>query len=186
MKLSLALKETTKNPHQQLEKIVIHKLKGIKATSDYIAILNFFYGFIRPLEEKIARVMDESLLPDYGQRRKSDTLLADLDYLQSDLERPVTSNLPEITNTYQAIGALYVLEGSTLGGEIISKMLSDKLRLDTRDGLSYFVAYGDNNRSMWQKFQQMLDDILDAKAQAEVLKAAEQTFIKFKNWLEHE
>ena len=183
MKLSLALKQRTKFPHQQLEKILLSKLKSISAVSDYVDILNSFYGYIKPLETFISTNIDNNLLPDYNKRRKSDALQEDLRCFDSRLGSSLCHDLPTVNNTYQALGALYVLEGSTLGGQIISRMIAQKLQLQNFDGLAFFKSYGDETLKMWDTFKQVLDEEVLQEDQHAVIETAEQTFIKFKNWL---
>lgn len=183
MKLSQVLKEKTEIAHHQLEKILIGKLKSISSINDYITILCGFHGYIKPLEQQIARNIDTVLLPDYSERRKSEALSADLEQLNSTLNTSFSSDLPAIDNKYEALGALYVLEGSTLGGQIISRMITQKLQLDENQGLSFFQSYGEQTAAMWERFKAVLDERIPVEHSEAVVNAAEQTFIKFKNWL---
>jgi len=61
--------------------------------------------------------------------------------------------LPEIKNTAQAFGALYVIEGSTLGGQIIKKMVQKQLCMEGNNGLSFFDGYREATSDMWQVFK---------------------------------
>lgn len=185
MNLSLVLKQKTEVSHQQLEKILINKLKSISSVADYVEILKAFYSYINPLENSINHHIDKSIIPDYSKRRKSEPLKSDLAYFNSTPESPV-SDIPPIQNTYQAIGALYVLEGSTLGGQIISKMISQKLQLPDLRGLSFFKSYGEETLSMWNTFKNTLNKQIAPEEHDSVVQTAEQTFIKFKNSLLHE
>ncbi|MGX5688698.1 biliverdin-producing heme oxygenase [Arcticibacter tournemirensis] len=180
--LSALLKDQTRQPHQSLEKLLIGRLKDIRSKADYGSVLRLFYGFIAPLERKISRINIESILSDCFERRKALSLLNDMEVLQSgtyELEQCYL--LPDIRNTSDALGALYVLEGSTLGGQLISKMIKGRLEVpDTT--LTYFNSYGDNTPVMWSRFRQVLDNTpaIDHK---EVIKSATDTFETFKNWI---
>ncbi|WP_207535484.1 biliverdin-producing heme oxygenase [Desertivirga arenae] len=184
MNLSLVLKDKTDISHQQLEKLLVGKLKSIAVEADYIEILKKFYGYIKPLEERISKNLDINKVPDYPERRKSDALELDLQYFNTTSDVSLCDDLPVVTNTYEAIGALYVLEGSTLGGTIISKMVSAKLGLSASEGLSFFYSYGSETMKMWEQFKIALNTRVAEEDWNMVIIGADETFIKFRNWLE--
>lgn len=62
---------------------------------------------------------------------------------------------PEIGSLGQALGWLYVLEGSTLGGKTIHRALETR-RLDAR-GLSFLNPYGEAAGERWRAFVAELD-----------------------------
>ena len=89
-----------------------------------------------------------------------------------------------------AWGALYVVEGSTLGGQHILRTLetSDMARrsaLKVEGGLSYFHGYGRATGEMWRQFLLALGgaDAADASARAEIIDGAESTFALFERIL---
>src|SRR5690606_25688073 len=93
-------------------------------------------------------------------------------------------DLPEIINHYQALGALYVIEGSTLGGQIICKMLAQQLDRTDFSQMSFFGGYGDQTENMWQKFKQSLDQPVYIPGHDTIIEAANQTFMKFGKWFD--
>ena len=187
MSLSIRLKEHTLASHQQLEKIVIKALKAIESPAGYLKLLKEFYGFIGPLEKVIDQSIDQDSVPDYAERRKAGLLLNDILALEGACGSfAAAPELPEIGDAYQALGALYVLEGSTLGGKIIARMLRGKLNLDeSQDGLSYFTSYGEDAEIMWGRFKEALNRQTDDESlQRRIIEAADDTFRKFKSWIE--
>ncbi|HEY0899580.1 MAG TPA: biliverdin-producing heme oxygenase [Sphingobacteriaceae bacterium] len=184
--LSAQLKAYTGKAHASLEKKIIQKLKTISSSGDYYRILSLFYGYYYELEKLITAYLDTDILPDYDQRRKSAAIVQDIESLfQSTDSLPVCTELPQISTGLQALGALYVLEGSTLGGQVISKMITDRIDLPGY-GLSFFESYGTNTYQMWGLFVQKLNELqLNAEERQELLDAANNTFIKFENWVEH-
>lgn len=74
----------------------------------------------------------------------------------------------------EALGALYVMEGSTLGGKVIGKALR-RLPNWPISAPSYFDPYGSATGSMWSAFQDYLDSALEADADA-VIVGAQRTF----------
>jgi heme oxygenase len=58
------------------------------------------------------------------------------------------SPFPEPADTHEALGLLYVIEGSTLGGRLILKALARKGIIDP--SLSFLDPYGNDSARMWR------------------------------------
>lgn len=183
--LSERLKQQTKSNHQQLEKVLVSKLRAMRSTDDYAGVLKLFYGYFGGLEGEINKVIDTSLLPDSAERRKTQSLADDLEFLGASVpEKADGDALPVLNSHLQALGALYVIEGSTLGGKIISQMVQKQLGL-TDGGVSFFTSYGDRTEQMWENFKNALDyQAVNPEQEAVVITAANQTFLKFGEWFE--
>ncbi|ANM11863.1 MULTISPECIES: biliverdin-producing heme oxygenase [unclassified Rhizobium] len=65
------------------------------------------------------------LLPDWPERRRTQLLLADIGELGDPLPQPLPP--PALRNDAALWGALYVLEGSKLGGALLAKSVPDHL-----------------------------------------------------------
>jgi heme oxygenase (biliverdin-IX-beta and delta-forming) len=176
------LKEQTLTYHQQLEKKLVSQIKGLATKEDYLQLLQLFYGYFGGLEDRINLFIDQNILPDHAQRRKTGAIADDILAMGGEpMLKAGNDALPEINNAEQALGALYVIEGSTLGGSIISKMISGKLGLTT--GLSFFNSYGENTHQMWDAFKAILNK-KSAETEPVITAAANSTFLKFKTWIE--
>ncbi len=185
--LSEQLKLDTQANHQQLEKVLIGQMRSILTTEAYIKLLNLFYAYFGALEDKIDQHLGKTQLDDYSKRRKSNCLLNDITDLGGHTPQKVNDfHLPEIKNHLQAFGALYVIEGSTLGGKIIAKIIAKQLNLiNDNSGLSFFFGYGDETEKMWEDFKEVLNRQPQTQADAALLiNAADDTFVKFKLWIE--
>lgn len=184
--LSEKIKENTKTNHQSLEKKLIVRIRSIKNEKEYTNLLALFYSYFGGLELAINKHLDFSHLPDYSRRRKTSALANDLTQLGVPLpELASISDLPEISNHYQALGALYVIEGSTLGGRVICKMLSQQMNSTEVSPVSFFNGYGDQTASMWQMFKQSMDQPVYALKHDMIMETANQTFIKFGDWFDN-
>lgn len=184
--LSAELKETTKIIHQLLEKKLVVQLKSVGDKEDYIKVLHLFYSFFAALEVLVSKHLDLYFLPDYAQRRKTKALANDLKFFGI-IPLPALADkifLPEIKNHLQALGVLYVMEGSTLGGKIISKMMSRQSGISGMYGLSFFNGYEDQTERMWLTFKQAIDQHIIQDEKAIVIQSANDTFIKFSNWFD--
>jgi heme oxygenase len=177
--LSEQLKENTKTNHQLLEVKLVTCIKATKTIADYIKLLQLFHSYFGGLEQLINQHFDTIHLPDYALRRKTIALANDLTQMHAPLQVLAAGDeLPRISGHFQALGALYVIEGSTLGGSIISKMMVKALPGDDL-GLSFFNSYGEDTIRMWQVFKQSLDNEFNKTDQDEVIRSANDTFLKF-------
>ena len=192
MTLPEKLKLETSALHTQLEtNTLLQKLTsdGI-SKGEYKIILEKFFGFFYPLEEKLTSFAAEitPFLPDFAERRKSDWLLRDLSEISDPVKQQeikFCNDLPEVNNSADAFGCLYVLEGSTLGGRFISKSLNTSLNLTANTGASYFNGYADKTGSKWKTFREALQNFSEQnKSKNDLITfSANNTFLKLNNWL---
>lgn len=179
-----ALKEATKTSHADLEKMMIGRIRSTRTRSDYVRLLELFYGFFKPVEEKIEAHIDRGYITDYDTRRKSDAILSDIGGSQEIADIRLCQDLPLIDGTPASLGAMYVLEGSTLGGKFISKMLSDNMGDQSPSTFSFFNSYGEFIQPKWAAFKEKLNNYAAGQSQEEqIIKAANDTFVKFKHWI---
>jgi heme oxygenase len=179
------LKEATLANHQQTEKQLILRMKAMRSLDQYIALLQMFYGYFGGLEQQINKFVDAQNLPDHNQRRKTESIATDIQNLGATIP-PLAQRgeLPEIDNLKKAIGALYVIEGSTLGGKIIAGMMRQHFTFQGDEGLSFFCGYGDDTDKMWTSFKNELNAIASTtQGRTEITKAADQTFEMFGEWI---
>ena len=155
----------------------VEKLKKVNSLDDYINILTTFYGYFAPVESKIEKYITPHQLPDIHSRKRSLFILSDLEKLGHLEPLNTTESLPRIDNDLQAAGALYVLEGSTLGGQHIARMLSAKPALRQReDIMSFFKGYEEQNDEMWQNFKEYLNTEITGEDVEMVVQSAIETF----------
>lgn len=180
------IKKATLQNHQQTEKVLISKLRNMRSKQDYVDLLSLFYGYFGGLEKHIERYINASNLANYEERRKTSAIADDIHALGGVIPALATDDeLPDIDNYLKAFGALYVIEGSTLGGKIISKMVQEYLPVENGKGLSFFNSYGEQTDQMWASFKAILNDVaMTPQDEAIITGAANQTFVKFKIWLE--
>lgn len=172
--------------HQEVEKSIIGLIKNSSSVADYIRLLHIFYGFFSALENQIQPFIGPDLLPDISFRRKSDLLKADIISLGAKYSEDLSHvSLPEIDNPMKAFGALYVMEGSTLGGVHIAAMLEKKLEIP-QHSLRFFRGYGSQTASMWENFRTVLNGLPENEQHVcEIMTAADQTFNKFSEWISY-
>jgi heme oxygenase (biliverdin-IX-beta and delta-forming) len=181
--LSSVMKEQTEDAHQALEKVVVKKIKAIRSKEEYEQLLNKFYGFHFPLEQWFDKYLDNEIVPLYTKRRRAEQILKDLAVMGHD--NPViqlASELPTINSLAKALGAFYVMEGSTQGGTIVADMLIRHAE-QSKETTSFFYGYGDD-KSMWASFKEKIDTYSsDSAFSDEMVNAANETFEKFREWM---
>lgn len=184
--LSEQLKQFTRPNHQQLEKMLVTQLRSINTQKEYVKLLQLFYSYFGALEDKINQYIGPDKLADYFQRRKTESIASDIKKLGGTIhEKAKDQDLPKIEGHLQAFGALYVIEGSTLGGKIISQMMAKQLNIENTTGMSFFNGYGNDTELMWASFKESLNNQFQNQLDIDVIiSAADDTFLKFKLWIE--
>ena len=126
------LREETSRNHSAIESQMPVRDPSMSRET-YCQLLTRFWGYYAPLEG-LLRAEIEIYWPDQeyicSERAKVPHLEKDLQALGESrelLER--CTNLPQLKTPDQVLGCLYVIEGATLGGKIISKHLLANLGL---------------------------------------------------------
>lgn len=181
------LRHNTQAAHQALEATPYATALMSEAVTrqDYLHYLTMMYGFVKPIEA--AAYTASHLLPDVAERTK--THLLEKDMLQLGLSQQAIDHLPQadLSNTYLSDaalwGAMYVMEGSSLGGNVLYKHLHKKLDVDAATDAGYFTAYGAATGSRWKTFlQHFTNNAVTNNTEAAIIDAANQTFQKIRQW----
>ena len=150
-------------------------------TPAFERLMQAYYGFYQPLEQALlasgAVPDDFNLLP----RLKADTLRADLRALGATADDlPLCEDLPVIDSSAASLGVLYVLEGATLGGQILRREIAARLNLDADNGAAFLDVYGAATGRRWREFIEYLSNRpMAASERAAVVSAAQTTFSCF-------
>lgn len=176
MTLAERLRSETRDLHDRIESTVRVGGEGF-TRDDYVAFLASTYGFVAPCEVALRRLELRSLIPDPSTRFKAERLAEDLAACGVPTEAvPRCTDLPPLDTPPEALGYLYVLEGSSLGSQIVVRQVRD--RLAGVVPLAYLTGYGGRTGTMWQSFKRVLD-AWGAAAPAEqdrVIASARATF----------
>lgn len=158
--------------------------------STYRTILIGYFHLYREMEMQIKQFTEHHPVPfDYSARTKLAWLEADLNFLNGSSRVEFISSacpieFPAIQSIGQLIGVLYPIEGSTLGGQVISRHLKQNHGLTAQQGARFFNGYGTHTPALWEDFCQFAETI---KSDAEQYRSAEAatllTFMKFEETL---
>jgi heme oxygenase (biliverdin-IX-beta and delta-forming) len=186
--ISKLLRQHTAALHDRVERSV-DLPRRCRSLGAYRGLLGRLLGLYAPLERELARVDWTGLAIDLGPRKKAALLVADLRALElppAELAAlPVCAGLPGLPSAAAALGCLYVLEGATLGGQLITREIHRTLGISAATGGSFHAAYGARTGAMWRSFRAVADEHCgeDPAKVAHALAAAAATFETFASWL---
>lgn len=178
------LRAETRVEHERLETKVDIPSR-LASREAYAALVSRFYGYYVAFEPTLLAGLPAELGLDPARRRHLPKLKRDLQALDILAEGlPVTDDLPKLPHPAEAIGALYVIEGSTLGGQIISRMLRDSLGICPECGGAFFSGYGEENGAMWRAFCEAVEAWAKEHGDVEkMVMGARKTFGAMEAWL---
>ncbi|GEP12082.1 biliverdin-producing heme oxygenase [Methylobacterium gnaphalii] len=177
--LHARLRAATADAHQALEDEL--QWEARTATLDgYCSLLALMRGFHAGFEPAIGRALNDEAF--FAPRRRLHSLDADLTCLGLDPAAiaalsaitPIT-----LTSPASAYGALYVLEGSTLGGQVIGRSIIERHGPAVEAACSYYRGHGRDTGRMWNAFRARLD----AMDGDEALEAGIATFDALRLWV---
>lgn len=169
MSARAALRDATSQAHRQVD----------EAFSRFdLTDLDGYRGFLQaqaagflPVEAALDAAGAVDLLPDWPARRRGDLLRADLAALDVTLPEPFAPP-PIVSAKASMLGAIYVLEGSRLGGALLKRAVPDAFPrrfLDARQ-----------DAGSWRKLLKSLDEFLIRQDDLDAaIIAAEEVFARF-------
>ena len=184
--LSTGLKIHTKVNHQKLEKKIIAAINAIDNTQGYADLLILFASYFGAVEKLVDVSINLSCVPDYMKRRKVSALKADMDFLNTPLSSHATPILlPDIENNLQCLGAMYVMEGSKLGGKVISKHIQQTLAFSESCGAKFVSNYGVNTVALWKIFLSKFSEyVVENDCEEEAIRGANGAFTSIYDYFE--
>jgi heme oxygenase (biliverdin-IX-beta and delta-forming) len=173
----------TRELHERAEALI--DLPTLCTVERYRTLLSRLLGFHGPLERRLAHVDLRPVGLDLDARLKAHLLEDDLRCLGVEPGQvPACDDLPALPALPEALGCLYVLEGSTLGGQVISRHLRETMGIVPGGGGSFFASKGRDVGALWRAFCRALE--AGCPGEPEAVRAAEsaaRTFSSFNGWL---
>lgn len=156
------LRAQTAPQHQQLESR-LNILESVQSRGDLLRHLQRFYHWIQPVEELITPSANQ--LPiEWKKRSRAKALAADIEFLGGSQSPPSVNdqlNVPPLSEA-ATLGILYVLEGSTLGGQVITGKFKDRFGLSADAGLRFYGGRGRDTAVYWREFLAVLEDFFNS------------------------
>jgi heme oxygenase len=180
------LKEQTSTLHNQVEKAAFAKqiMDGSLTLAQYQHLIIKNYQLHKMVESQIARQLtpEEQGKLQFEKRQKLHLLAKDLEGLGLDPTALLVQDDNDfaIQNIYEAIGAMYILEGSTLGGAVIQRHLAKNPAIGGEVAFHYYGCYGKETGEMWKQFAMFATmAVVTPETQEMVLQKAIETFSLF-------
>jgi heme oxygenase len=177
------LKLETAAEHAAVERATGVMQPGL-TLAEYALYLERTLGFYLPVEETLRRMAVWSALGLAAEERvKSMFLTRDLSLLGRESARDVVCDSPpQLAGLPEAVGCAYVLEGSTLGGRVISRHVQRRFGPAVPRG--FLECYGARTGESWQEFRAALQRFADTReVENRVIGGARETFRAFTRWL---
>jgi len=178
------LRTQTSDKHKELESsmFVNEIMNSSLSIGDYKKLLIVNYIIHYKLEKKLADMLDAGIFKklEMHNRFKLAALEKDLDYWAID-----PASLPDLdfdlfvpkNNNAEVLGALYVLEGATLGGNVIRKQILKSPDFTHHEGgLNYYGIYAEELGSKWKTFVTVLNETVTEADYGLCINSANRTF----------
>lgn len=175
--LSQRLKTETAVQHERMHELMA-QADPFANREGYARFVAAQYLFQRDVEHLFADPAVKAAVPDLEVRGREAASLADL----ADLGAPVVVEdawASEGVRMPEALGWLYVSEGSTLGAAFLFKEAKAKLGLSETFGARNLAAYPEGRAIVWRRFVAALDALNDPQAQDAVIAGAHAAYERF-------
>ncbi len=174
------LREKTADYHNKLEETALSQvILSEKVTMEaYIDYLKTMYAYTKPLEETFFPLMKD-VFSNLDLRERSHLLEKDLFKLgvsATELDEADFAPIDMTASPEEMAGAIYVMEGSSLGGRVIFKHIHKTLGLEADTGGAYFYGHGGETGKFWTSFMDELWDFASQHSQQEIFQGAVNTF----------
>ncbi|SDG12530.1 biliverdin-producing heme oxygenase [Pelagibacterium luteolum] len=176
--LRFALRDGTRPAHERLDRLA--SLFELYDQDDYGAFLVWHARLVPTLEQQLTQRGLLPIFPEWPEHRRAEFLLEDIEALG--LSRPFAEPYQVGTTAPELIGVAYVLEGSRLGGAVLSRSVDPALR----GTATRYLDHGEGLK-LWPRFVSRLDtlDFSGAETKAAVA-AANAVFAAFERALTHD
>lgn len=177
------LKQNTRQQHDLLEEKFNSKKIFEKSYSleDYKRLIALNYQFLLNYEERINEAISDDFKAKIRQnlRSKLPLIKKDAELLGINLQQ--NFDVENINSEAEAIGMLYVIEGASLGGNVIKKNLEKNPNFEGID-FHYFGMYNQAISEFWKEFILALNTYFPEEKFPEVLKGAERAYAELINY----
>ena len=146
MKARAALRAATAADHERVDAL----FSRFDLERDYGRFLQAQAAAFLPVEEALDRSGIQQWLDDWPARRRGHLVARDLETLGLSVPNGITP--PDFPDSASALGAVYVLEGSRLGGALLKRQLPEAAPRAFLDA--------DQEPGSWRKLLEMLDIFL--------------------------
>ncbi len=178
------LRSETQGEHAAIEQ-TLDLMREPLGLDDYRKILERFFGFYRPVELLFARATVPAEVSSLLTLRPRTPLLRE-DLIALGVQNPDTlpmcAELPPLSTAAQCLGCLYVMEGATLGGQVLSRHLERTLGITPDTGSRFFTGDGPRTGEMWKAFRVAFTGFETPETADSVVASALASFSALREW----
>ena len=176
----IRLREQTAGEHAATEDTV-PLMSPTLTREEYIVLLGRLYRVVSAWDRWVDANAPPDLLPLLRGRRRATLLAQDLRAMGASIPtsdnalsegRMEASDVPSDPRSI-FLGRMYVMEGSTLGGQYIARHVEETLGIRPGEGNSYFRGYGDATGERWREFREVLKALPDTETDTVIASARE-------------
>ncbi|WP_420477755.1 biliverdin-producing heme oxygenase [Brevundimonas sp. FT23028] len=167
------MREATAEIHSAIE-VEADVERRLRDLTERPAMVGRFHRLHQAVEAAVAPWRAHFEADGYGPDRRSILILAGLDALGAPTPAPVTTRAP--ASYGEAMGWVYVAEGSMLGGRVMRKaMVRDGIPLT---GLDFLDPWGDETGLRWRAFLNTMESAWTSgrAAQDDIVKGGKDAF----------
>ena len=173
---ALRLRQATHAAHEMVDQTIM-RARPFAAVENYGTFLKVQYAFHRDVLPLYSRADLLALIPDLGRRSRLDAVMQDAADLNIAL--PSLDNSPATDremSVAEALGWLYVIEGSNLGAAILFKAAL-KMGLSEEHGARHLAQAPEGRAEQWRNFTSALNAVeLSAGDETAAVAGAEAAF----------
>lgn len=177
------LRAETRDLHEATERRIA-PADRLRTPAGYTRLLSSLYPVQVAIETRLASFSEWSTLDppiDLHRRRRAGILAADLGVLGVDASRDLPGcEAPPVLPTFaHALGALYVLEGSRLGGRILARQVSSSIGSGAGEATRFLRGDGVAVGLLWTELRTSLGAYADGsgpRARAAIVDGARASF----------
>lgn len=177
----LRLSAATDAQHEELHGIVA-ALAPFESRENFARFVAVQYRFQSEIESLYRRPELQALLPGLADSSRKAATIADLADLGM-TAAPVDADRAAALGFAEALGWLFVSEGSTLGAAVLLKR-AQTLGLSENFGARHLAGAPEGRARHWRSFVSMLDALrLDETEEVAVIRGAQSAFSRFRELL---
>jgi heme oxygenase len=178
------LRHETRQEHHDLEK-ALDLFSAQFNVTDYRNLLVKFFVFHAAFDAYLSLKKHEGISAEkfyLEGRSKKNWLAQDVDFMGIDAASDIGKLSHDdfailLPSTEHIWGAIYVIEGSTLGGQILARHFTKTLGLFPEAGLRFFTAYGSETKAKWNETIRQLEVLANQDVRhANIIAGAKRTF----------
>ncbi|MEO0330446.1 MAG: biliverdin-producing heme oxygenase [Bacteroidota bacterium] len=160
MSFHARLKEATWEQHKATEQLLFpNKNWTSLSLADYSQFLQIQYVFHQQAEHRVDTALGVKLKEklNWPERRKLGWIESDLAEISTDIPAGFTRDVTKLSEE-EALGLLYVTEGSMLGGQMIKKALQNNEQVAPHTSFHFLSGYGTNTSTYWKSFLDTMEN----------------------------